>query len=134
MVDTILLTEKCLLMLSFLDIVQLHTTVTLGSQKKTTLVVEIQRDNGGLSLGPMSLGLTTEVLKRVSKAPYDTYGLTFVGRYNEIISDTFAVAGWPFFIPIPFAPMGESIIIGVAMSESRSKYVHLKTGNYGRRL
>ncbi len=42
MVDTILLTEKCLLMLPFFDIVYLHTTVTLGSQKKTTLVVEIQ--------------------------------------------------------------------------------------------
>jgi hypothetical protein len=41
-------------------------------------------------------------------------GTTFVGRYKGIISDNLAVGNAPAdLLPSPFAPIGESIAIGV---------------------
>lgn len=46
---------------------------------------------------------------------YDATHLTFVGRYRDIISETLAVVYVPFAcrVPSPFAPIGESIAMGV---------------------
>jgi hypothetical protein len=54
------------------------------------------------------------VLSVVSACRLLKRGITFVGRNSEIISDTVAVGnGPPALPPSPFAPMGESIAIGV---------------------
>ena len=124
-VTAIFLAEMSLLVLSFDDIVYLHTIVAFRRKEKAPEIIKADGQNGILkrrSLAGRWLA-TKELLGQYQlSAPlkFRRGDCTFVGLYKGIISVSLAVARGVLTIPLgfwlspsPLDPMGESTAIGV---------------------
>lgn len=107
------------MVLAIFDTVYLHTVVTFGRKKQATFIIKIQREDRGIGRRWFARNcrwwLAAKVLEGSASARLlKKREITFEGRNKEIISDTLEVGNAPpDLLPSPFAPMGESIAIGV---------------------